>query len=245
MEFVCNKVIIDTKGRYIFVYCTLQGQPFLLLNIYMPNTETEQVEFLKCIASKILELNDHEPIFTILGGDYNCALSPLDAYGGNYRPKYRTIELIEELVENNNLIDIWRLRHPNITGFTWRTNTPLIQRRLDLFLTSNELQPYVINTDILPSVFPDHSIITFALNTFPGEKHGPTYWRFNISLLEDPEYIEAIRKNYVLWKQETVNYLNSTDLWEYLKYKIRDFTIVYSKKKSRAFRTELHDLEKR
>ena len=94
---------------------------------------------------------------------------------------------------------------------------------------------YVINTDILPSVFSDHSIITLALNTFPGEKHGPSYWRFNISLLEDPEYIEAIRKNYVLWKQETVNYLNSTDLWEYLKYKIRDFTIVYSKKNQGHF----------
>ena len=181
VEFKCINVILDNHGRYIIIHCILHDQPFLLINVYAPNIESEQIKFFKHIfleLSKFLELGSFS---IIIGGDFNCALSPKDARGGNYQQKYGTTAVIEDLIDSYDLVDIWRLRHPIDVNFTWRTYSPLIQRRLDYFLLSNELQPYIVNTDILPGVSSDHSVILIEINTFPNEKHGPSYWRFNIN----------------------------------------------------------------
>jgi len=39
-----------------------------------------------------------------------------------------------------NLIDIWRIHNPDKRQFTWRQRTPIIQRRTDFWLISDELQ---------------------------------------------------------------------------------------------------------
>jgi exonuclease III len=68
VEFKCNKSLLDDQGRYIIIHCILQGQSFVLVNIYMPNTENEQVEFLKVISQELSKLDDSEPFYTIIGG---------------------------------------------------------------------------------------------------------------------------------------------------------------------------------
>ena len=186
--------------------------------------------------SKFLELGSFS---IITGGDFNCSLSPKDARGGNYQQKYRTIAVIEDLNDSYDLVYIWHLRHPIDVNFTWRTYSPLIQRRLDYFLLSNELQPYIINTDILPGVSSDHSVILVEINNFPNEKHGPSYWRFNISLIDDSKYVETLRLKYEMWKRQIPSENSPVDKWDYLKYKIREFTTHYSKEKMRKFRAEL------
>jgi hypothetical protein len=64
-----------------------------------------------------------------------------------------------------------------------------------------------------------------------------------VSLLDDPQYAEAIRSNYLIWKRNILTLENPVDRWEYLKYKIREFTIQFSKENTRKFRADLRDLE--
>ena len=43
------------------------------------------------------------------------------------------------------------------------------------FSMSNKLQQYVIKHRFYQVFSSDHSVATFALNSFPGERHGPSY----------------------------------------------------------------------
>ena len=47
---------------------------------------------------------------------------------------------VEDIIIEHDLVDIWRIRNPTNTCFTWRQKSPLMQRRLDYWLTSNDLQ---------------------------------------------------------------------------------------------------------
>ena len=61
---------------------------------------------------------------------------------------------------HNDLIDIWRVRHPDKKQFTWRQANSRIQRRLDYGLISDSYQEEIFSTDIVPALKTDHSAIT-------------------------------------------------------------------------------------
>ena len=61
----------------------------------------------------------------------------------------------------------------------------LMQRRLDSWLTSSNLQEEIENVDIVPAIRTDHSAITLNVNGIDETAKGPSYWKFNSSLLED------------------------------------------------------------
>ena len=141
------------------------------------------------------------------------------------------------------LCDIWRIRNESCKRFTWRSKSPIIQRRLDFFLISSILQPFVQSCKINPAIETDHSAVDINFKSYPKEQHGPSFWKFNNSLLSDQDYITEIRNKIRHWSETYINKNNSQMLWEYLKFKIREYTIKYSKQKSRKFRAQLHNQE--
>ena len=62
-----------------------------------------------------------------------------------------------------DLIDIWRIHHPEKKSFTWTQKKPFIRCRLDFWLISNAVQDNVSKTDIIPAIKSDHSAITLLL----------------------------------------------------------------------------------
>ena len=56
----------------------------------------------------------------------------------------------------------------------------------------------------------------------------PSHWRFNTALLEDEDYVNNIKTNLIQWKAEYEGD-NAKSHWEYMKYKIRQYSIQYSK----------------
>ena len=65
----------------------------------------------------------------------------------------------------------------------------MIQRRLDLWLTSSSLQEDVESVDIIPAIKSDHSAITLFINRIEDKRHGPSFWKFNASLIDDETYV--------------------------------------------------------
>ena len=53
LEFKLLTSKIDPQGRFIILNCVIQGMEFLLINIYAPNYESEQVEFFKSIEQEL------------------------------------------------------------------------------------------------------------------------------------------------------------------------------------------------
>ena len=178
----------------------------------------------------------------IWGGDFNCPLSLRDVDRENVKLKNKSISVINKIKDLFGLMDIWRVRNPESSQFTWRSLNPLIQRRLDYYLISSEIQPIISSVLIKPAVATDHSAIILQINSTPKSLHGPSHWRLNVSLLEDVEYVKVISDLINNIKHDTVN-MDAKTAWEFIKYKVRQSSIAYSKNKAKQFREKMKNLE--
>ena len=143
------------------------------------------------------------------------------------------------------MIDIWRIRNPTEKRFTWRQKTPIIQRRLDFWLVNDGLQDDIVSADIIPSIKSDHSAITLSINGVDDSERGPSFWKFNCSLVNDNNYRDILDTNIKSWLEEFKDVVDKRVLWDLLKYKIRQFTINYSKNKARDRRAKVSELEEK
>ena len=50
------------------------------MNIYSPNDQTQQVQFLKDLSNFVLNSYANEEV--VLGGDFNCVMHEIDKRGG-------------------------------------------------------------------------------------------------------------------------------------------------------------------
>ena len=202
LQFDIRHVLDDSEGRYIFVEALGRDVPFLLVNLYAPTKNQEQCVFFDVVANIPEDLSQDPNCQIFIGGDFNCHLGPsLDNLGGIIESK-SSVKKINEIMRANDLIDIWRIRNPEKKQFTWTQKKPLVRRRLDYWPISMEIQDDLTETNIITSIKSDHSAITLTLNSLAKQKFGPSYWKFNSSLLEDASYIQLISSNYPEWLDE-------------------------------------------
>ena len=159
---------------------------------------TDQLEFISNLRSHLID--DLHSNF-VFGGDFNTVLSPaLDKKGGrdegvsNYRAEL--LNFIEEF----DLVDIWRLQNPDTFMHTWYSKTPLIQCRLDFWLTSSYLTPHVTFCKIKPSIKTDHSLISLQVKGSSFTRRDPGFWKFNSSLLKDETFVTGFKD--LIWTQK-------------------------------------------
>ena len=65
---------------------------------------------------------------------------------------------------DHDLCDIFKVRFPDTQRFSWRQKNPLIQRRLDYFFISNEIQEDAAFINIVPSVASDDSVVHLKIS---------------------------------------------------------------------------------
>ena len=144
-----------------------------------------------------------------------------------------------------DLLDIWRVRNPSFRKFSWRRTKPVTLRRLDYFLISSELGQNILSCGFLSPIQSDHSPIYVKINLLNDIiMRGPGYWKFNNPLTEDATYVSRMKD---LIRDIVSSFSENDDPrinWEFLKYKIRQFTQIYSKEKARERRAKQKQLEK-
>ncbi len=153
---------IDPEGRYIWAKVEIQGNGMVLLNIYAPNSETEQIKFYQQITDLLQnKQNTHLPI--MVGGDFNCVINPqIDKKGGNTdNTKEKVLKKIQDIMEGLSIIDIslWRAKNPNERQHTWSQNKPAVHCRLDLWLAPAEWLQITKICRIGPAVSTDHKAV--------------------------------------------------------------------------------------
>ena len=184
-----SDVFPDKDGNVLAVLMDFQGKKILLEGLYGPNADSPQ--FYSDVAFK--KIIDWCPDFSIFAGDFNIALDPhMDTrnYLHNNNQAARK-ELLAQM-ETYNLVDIWRELHPQAKTFTWQKFHDSKCARLDYFLISSSLLPFVQKAEILPGVCSDHSVITLEID-FKKFHQGRGFWKFNSSLLKDPLYVMKIK----------------------------------------------------
>ena len=94
----------------------VQGHKYVLVNTYAPNTEKEQLKFFESLYKDIIEIKIESNTPYIWGGDFNCVLSYRDSDNIKFKLKYKSVSMLENIMESVNSIDIWRIRNPWFTG---------------------------------------------------------------------------------------------------------------------------------
>ena len=180
---------IDNEGNLLAILMLFQDKRILLEGIYGPNADTPSF-YSDYAFKKIIEWS---PDFSIFAGDFNLVLDPqkdLKNYLHVNNPLARQ-ELITQM-QNYNLIDIWREMHSEERIFTWRKYNENKMSRLDFFLISSSLLPFIQKAEINSSFCSDHSTISLDID-FTKFKRGKGFWKFNSSLLSVPAYLDKIK----------------------------------------------------
>ena len=121
----------NNSGRIVLITISLNGQKITLCNIYAPNDQANQLQFIQELNNCIIDKTELTSL--IVGGDWNCTLTKKDKMGG--APWKSTVysNLISTTMEMFDLVDIQRVRHPKLRKFTYESKALNLKSRIDFF----------------------------------------------------------------------------------------------------------------
>ena len=139
----------------MLIALTLNGQKLSLCNVYAPNDQVNQLQFMQELNNCIIDKSELTSL--IVAGDWNCTLSKKDKFGGEqWKPSsYRN--LIMTTMEMFDLVDIQRIRHPKLRKFTNESKSLKLKSRVDFFLTAKTLSGVAKNSEIYHAIAPDRT----------------------------------------------------------------------------------------
>lgn len=229
------------NGRYIILDCLYNNCQYTLGNIYGPNTDDPSF-----VHDLFETIGLTQGTSLILGGDFKIVQDPvLDRKGARHTNdgNARMRAALKHYIDEFDLSDIWRCKNLRKKNYTWR-NTSCRQSRLDYFLISQHLGAVVHKCEIEPGYKSDHSLVTISIEQ-NNIKQGPGFWKFNCSLLHDPEYVVVVKRTIedcnAIYGEDG---LDSLMYWEALKLHIRGETIKFSSQKKKKQDVELCRLER-
>ena len=71
LDYKTFEVINDKEGRHIIAKMEIQGQSYVLINCYAPNSETGQVKILKDTSKHLADMDISPDYKYICAGDWN------------------------------------------------------------------------------------------------------------------------------------------------------------------------------
>ncbi len=190
----CTCDEFNTEGRII----TLEFENFYFVNCYVPNSQSSErrkdyrAEWDGYLMRYLLNLKQHKSV--IVCGDFNVPISDKDIYEESDWQEWNAEGFQSEerdnllTLVNNGFVDTFRYIHPDEPNkFTWwssRLNKRNENKgwRLDYFLVSDELCPFVVESDILSNVY--------------GSDHCPVFMEINLSENEETERVPVREGKY-------------------------------------------------
>ena len=160
------------------------------------------------------------------------------------------MEAVVNLMDELNLVDIYRNLHPSIKSSTYESKPLNLKSTIDFILVSRLIAVDAKSAKIRPSVAPDHKATFLSFNIRSELRRGPGTWKFNNSLLKDDKFKELITFFYPQIHEKYSNVNEKQLLWELIKMEIRAKTIKYSKqnraelnKREIILQSELQELD--
>uniref|UniRef100_A0A8C7WW94 exodeoxyribonuclease III n=1 Tax=Oryzias sinensis TaxID=183150 RepID=A0A8C7WW94_9TELE len=228
----------DEAGRMLLIFCDIQGNKVILVNVYAPNVDDPS--FFGLLENKLLEMGDH-PI--IMGGDFNEVMDPILDRSSRLSRTSKAVTALGGMSEACSLVDIWRLQNPSGRDYTFYSPPHGSFSRTDFFLVSQSLVPAVASSNIGSIVISDHSPIYLSMQAFNCSVRTPR-WRLNSSLLLEKHFAN-IRSQINLYIETNLPTAPSAGVaWEALKAFLRGHIIQYASLKKKANLTKLQTLEK-
>ena len=197
-EYTVSKTDKNTDGNLLMLDIHINDLTFIMFNVYAPNTDSP--DFFNKLTTLIQEGGQD---YTMICGDLNLTLEPeLDSYNYKHVNNPLSHGILWDTMSIFNLQDAFRTMHPTSKYFTWFRKNPIKQARLDFFIVSDTMLDLVTDCNIKPGYRSYYSSIELnvKLNNF---NRGNGVWKFNCSLLKDPDYLTLINKTI---DKEIINY---------------------------------------
>ena len=80
--------------------------------------------------------------------------------------------------------------------------------------------------------------LSYNIFLLVGDKRGLGYWKFNNSLINDEQFVSQMRSKIEDYFHEIMEISNPVIRWDFLKFKLRQLCMSYSKQKSRKAERE-------
>ena len=128
-----------------------------------------------------------------MAGDWNTGLNHLDKSGGLLWKETNYRNGLVSLMQQLNMIDIYRVLHPNTTTYTYESKSLKLKSRIDFFLIAKQLLNSTKKAETRSSIGPDHKAIFLCLQIDQTFKRGPGNWKFK---LKDNEYVNLIKNSF-------------------------------------------------
>ena len=98
----------------------IQGQPYVLINCYAPNSEIGQVKIFKDISKQLADMDITPDYEYICAGDWNLIFdASMDSFGEKAVFKCKAIFQLKTIMSNFDPVGIWGVRNPTLRQFTW------------------------------------------------------------------------------------------------------------------------------
>ena len=153
-----------------------------MINVYRPNIPKDRKEFLSNLGTHLVGKTN-----IVLGGDFNFIEDTnKDKSGGNPMSGDIGKKELADIRKTFSLTDAYRHLHSNDRKYTWSSSDGLISCRLDRFYVTNILLNAISDVIIEPKIWSDHCAVSAVLNLSPSKCHGPSFWKCNVSVLNDP-----------------------------------------------------------
>ena len=167
-----------------------------MVNIYGPNKDNP------IFYKKIFNIISNEGITNwIIVGDWNLVLNQnLDTWNYKSVNNPNSTRVVKQLMEKNELIDIWRDSNINDRNYTWFRQNPTKAARLDFFLISSSILNIFSEAYIKFKYRSDHCKIGICLFQDNSER-GKGLWKLNSTLLNDPVLKKKIKEDIALMIQ--------------------------------------------
>ena len=228
----------DIDDRILLLDTIIDGEKLTILNVYAPtkNYQNNQLRLLDNIQDLLMPFLGGN---IILAGDFNTYLNPLlDKQGGTTEDKSEFSKRLDGLLDEFDLVDIWRIRNPQLKRYSWRSHTRsgFVQSRLDYSFVSVCLQHVISAASIKPGIRSDHSIVQIIYQLKGTSPRGKGFWKFNVSLLRDRDYINKLKEVLNVSKTNYKSMNNKGLKWDLIKCDLRGATLSYSSFKAKSQR---------
>lgn len=234
---IINKVT-DEEGRLLILQFQGQNDVITIANLYAP-TQSEAADqdlFIGQVDATLANLEIHS---LLIGGDLNIQLDSDNPQFKRSQHSRSYAAGIKSLMEDYVLEDIWKTKNPSNSRGTFHRRG--YSARLDYWLIPSSLSTRS-TIQIKPQPLSDHCLVILDVQ-FEEIKRGPGYWRFDNTLLADPNFIMEMQDNLQITRQERLS--NPNLQWEWTKFNIRNFCIKFTIKKNRDSKEHVTALEKR
>ena len=180
-----------TDGNLLISKVTYADHTILLCGLYGPNEDSP--EFFEYLEAKLAY---HTESNVIVCGDFNVTQNheiDNENYANERNRRART--KIHELMNNQELVDIYRDLNGDIRRYTWFSDGGNQRARLDYFLISSGMKSKIEKCEIsVPMCNSDHRSVELEID-FDKFQRGKGLWKLQDYLLKDIQYVDMVNKS--------------------------------------------------